>query len=109
MRMVSAKVDIDWGTPCALSAVFVLENTTSKAVEVQLGFPLNLPDKFSDKDKLGFTMAFDDIPQALRYYRSRTAPDQHAFGRDVVPLPAHLSAGPDPGDGDNEIASFPRL
>ena len=61
IRMVSAKVDINWGMPCTLSATFVMENATSNAVDVQLGFPLNLPDKFNKKDVLGFSMAFNNI------------------------------------------------
>jgi hypothetical protein len=62
IRMVSAKVDIEWGIPCTLTAVFVMENTTPKPVEVLLGFPLNLPEKFIRKDVLGFSMSFDGIP-----------------------------------------------
>ena len=42
IRLLSAKVDIDWGVPCALSAVFVVENESSQAIEVPLGFPMPL-------------------------------------------------------------------
>jgi hypothetical protein len=62
VRMVSAKVDIVWGLPCTLTAVFVMENETKQPVEVDLGFPLNLPKQFREKDSLGFIMAFNGVP-----------------------------------------------
>ncbi len=38
--MVSAQVDITWGTPCTLTATFVINNKTAKPIDVQLGFPI---------------------------------------------------------------------
>jgi hypothetical protein len=63
IRMLSAKVDIEWGTPCKLSAVFILENQTSMPTDVQLGFPVTLPPELRSKDTLNFSMSFDDVPE----------------------------------------------
>ncbi|MDR2676176.1 MAG: hypothetical protein LBC18_15265 [Opitutaceae bacterium] len=38
IKMRSAKVDITWGAPCALKAVFEMENTTGSAQGVTVGF-----------------------------------------------------------------------
>ena len=62
IRMVSAKVDIIWGEPGTLSAVFVMNNEAAEAADVQLGFPVSLPEQFRKKDGLDFTMAFDGVP-----------------------------------------------
>ena len=68
IRLLSAKVDIDWGTPCALSAVFVVENESSQAIEVPLGFPMPLglgstpSDEFAKKIQSNFLFAFDGVP-----------------------------------------------
>ena len=40
VRMLSAHVDITWGTPCTMSAAFVMDNQTAKPVDIQLGFPI---------------------------------------------------------------------
>ena len=61
IRMVSAKVDIDWGEPGTLSAVFVMNNEAAQPTEVQLGFPVSLPEMFRKKDELDFTMTFDGV------------------------------------------------
>ncbi len=62
VRMVSAKVDITWGEPGRLAAVFVMDNESTEAADVQLGFPVSLPEKFRTKDGLDFTMTFDGVP-----------------------------------------------
>jgi len=61
IRMASAKVNIDWGTPCALTAVFVMENKTLSPADIQLGFPVGLPKNFQSKDSLDFSMSFDGV------------------------------------------------
>ena len=62
IRMVSAKVDIVWGEPGTLSAVFVMNNEAAEAADVQLGFPVSLPEQFRNKEGLDFTMTFDGVP-----------------------------------------------
>ncbi len=56
VRMVSAKVDITWGQPCQLTAVFVMENQTALPVEIQLGFPMTDPKA---RAKLPSDLRFD--------------------------------------------------
>jgi hypothetical protein len=63
IRLLSATVDIDWGTPCALSATFVLENGSPHAVEIPLGFPMvvgfaPLPKRFEPN----LLFVFDGAP-----------------------------------------------
>ena len=62
IRMVSAKVDIQWGEPGTLAAVFVMRNEDARPTDVQLGFPVALPEEFHHKDRLDFTMTFDGVP-----------------------------------------------
>jgi hypothetical protein len=42
VRMKSEKVDIYYGTPCKIEAVFEILNPSNKIVEKKIGFPLNL-------------------------------------------------------------------
>lgn len=78
VRMVSAKVDITWGEPGRLSAVFVMDNESADAADVQLGFPVSLPVKFRRKGGLDFTMTFDGVPIDRTAVRQDTpAKDEH--------------------------------
>ncbi|MDR0353253.1 MAG: hypothetical protein LBI02_07875, partial [Opitutaceae bacterium] len=50
IKMRSARVDITWGAPCALKAVFEMENTTGSAQGVTVGFPVPVPyDRISEE------------------------------------------------------------
>ena len=61
LRMISAKVDIKWGTPCELSGTFVIENQTSQSEEINLGFPLADYDYSSNAPKpKPLTFVFND-------------------------------------------------
>ena len=101
IRMVSAKVDIVWGEPGTLSAVFVMDNESAEAADVQLGFPVSFPEEFHQKGGLDFTMAFDgvpidhasvrDDPQAKKKYEEHHTDEvthwfhcQHRFGPGVT-------------------------
>lgn len=79
IRMVSAKVDIVWGEPGTLSAVFVMNNESAEAAAVQLGFPVSLPTQFRHKDRLDFTMTFDGVP-ADRAAIQQAKPDEEESG-----------------------------
>lgn len=61
IRMEDAKVDIVWGTPCKLTARFVLNNGTTNPTEVHLGFPMLIPkyQRGVEKSWPGFKIAFD--------------------------------------------------
>lgn len=68
IRMVNAKVDIEWGTPCKLTAVFELDNETSKPIPLQLGFPVEFPTYSSKEMPLDLSIAFDGVavnPKAI--------------------------------------------
>lgn len=62
IRMASAKVDIEWGLPCKMSAIFEMENKTSQAIDIALGFPVSLPANLRSRDALDFSMSFDGVP-----------------------------------------------
>jgi hypothetical protein len=64
LRMLSAQVDITWGTPCSLSAIFVIDNQTSKAADIQLGFPIQrvYSERLKDYTHDELTFAFDGVP-----------------------------------------------
>jgi len=49
VRMESANVEIRWGTPCNLRAVFVMQNPSASAQEVLVGFPM--PSLAGQRDK----------------------------------------------------------
>ena len=78
IRMVSAKVDIDWGEPGTLSAVFVMNNEDAEASDVQVGFPVSLPAMFRNKKRLDFTMTFDGVPIDRASIRQDT-PDKDQY------------------------------
>ena len=64
LRMLSAKVDITWGSPCTLFATFVIDNPTSKSAKVQLGFPIQriFSGRLQNYLPEELTFAFDGVP-----------------------------------------------
>lgn len=64
LRMLTAKVDITWGSPCTLSATFVIDNQTSKPADIQLGFPIQrvYSVRLNDYAPDELTFAFDGVP-----------------------------------------------
>lgn len=60
VRMARAVVNIDWGTPCRLTAVFTMENETAAPVAVRLGFPITGEFTGHETDaQLGFSIRFN--------------------------------------------------
>jgi hypothetical protein len=66
VRMLSAKVDITGGTPCTLSATFVMDNQTAKPADIQLGFPIQKVWRQTGRQTSQvtdeMTFAFDGVP-----------------------------------------------
>jgi hypothetical protein len=113
LRMVSAKVDIVWGTPCKLAGTFVIENRTGKPADINLGFPLTNYDYPLNAPKpQPLTFVFDgapvvcaltvhnktaDKPEGSVWYR---CPHTFKRGRTTVVVKTDLNASLD--------ESFPR-
>ena len=74
IRMVEAHVEIRWGTPCDLSAQFVLENVTTNACAAVVGFPIQSRRKSESTNASKFAIAFDGIDNAdARFVERPTA------------------------------------
>ena len=113
LRMISAKVDIQWGMPCKLSGTFVIENQTDRPEEINLGFPLTDYDYSSNAPKpKPLTFVFNgvsvvcepsardkaaDKPEGSIWYR---CPHTFKPGRTTVVVETSLNASLD--------ESFPR-
>jgi hypothetical protein len=69
IRLVTAKVNIVWGIPCSLSAVFELRNEDTNEIEINLGFPFAIPDSLNDSIVEKFltdcSITFDGEPEIL--------------------------------------------
>jgi hypothetical protein len=65
VQMLNADVEIVWGTPCTMTATFVMLNPTSTDQRVSVGFPMP-GDKFvqhAGPDPL--TITFDSVPAEI--------------------------------------------
>ena len=75
VTMESANVEIRWGTPCTLRAVFVMQNPSASAQEVLVGFPMPSLDGQRDEtpDPLGISFNGSSAEMTASGMNSRDA------------------------------------